>query len=328
MLIKIAKQSDAREWEVTDQHVYLNRRQFIKQSTALAGGLVLSGGVSANKGENKLLVPDAWANSFSKIEKSSYRTDEAIAPYDVATSYNNFYEYGFGKSDPAERAHLLKPRPWAIEIQGEANKTGVFNLDDLVKESQLEERIYRLRCVEGWSMVIPWVGVSMADWLKKFEPTSKAKYVYFETLHDPNQMPAQKGRGLDWPYREALTIDEAMHPTAFIAVGMYGSALANQSGAPVRMVIPWKYGFKSIKSIVKIRFTENRPQTTWNSMAPEEYGFYANVNPNVDHPRWSQARERRLPSGVFLPNVIETKLFNGYDEVASLYTGIDLSKHY
>lgn len=328
MIIKSKVSSQAQEWEVTDQQVYLNRRQFMKASLATVAGASVAGNIFAATETSSLVVPSQFAEAFSNIKPSSYGAGEVVAPFDVATGYNNFYEFGFGKEDPAERAHLLKPTPWSIEVQGEANNLGKFHLEDLIKEAALEERIYRLRCVEGWSMVIPWVGIPMATFLNRFAPNSNAKYVYFETLYDPEQMPGQKGRGLDWPYREALTIEEAMHPLAFIAVGMYGAILANQNGAPIRIVIPWKYGFKSIKSIVKIRFTEQRPMTTWNRMAPHEYGFYANVNPNVDHPRWSQARERRLPSGVFLPNIIETKLFNGYDEVASLYSGIDLSKNY
>ncbi|MEP0071984.1 MAG: protein-methionine-sulfoxide reductase catalytic subunit MsrP [Marinomonas sp.] len=330
MLIRVKKASDCSESEVTDESVYLNRRQFMK----VTGGAVLGAGTigsvsAALQGGNPLVPSSSLAPAFQNIIETPYGADEKAAPFDVATSYNNFYEFGYGKNDPKERAAQLQTSPWTITVEGEAEKTGVFNLEDIIKESMLEERIYRLRCVEAWSMVIPWVGVSLGDVLKRFAPTSKAKYVYFETLYDPKQMPGQNGNGLDWPYREGLRIDEAMNPLALLAVGMYGSVLPNQNGAPVRLVLPWKYGFKSIKSIVKIRFVETMPETTWSMLAPSEYGFYANVNPNVDHPRWTQKQERRLPSGVLFPNVIETKMFNGYeDEVASLYSGMDLSRFY
>jgi sulfoxide reductase catalytic subunit YedY len=330
MLIRNKKASDCLESEVTDESIYLNRRQFMK----VTGGAVLGAGsighVSAALQEgNSLTPPSSLAPSFQNIIETPYGLDETIAPFDVATSYNNFYEFGYGKNDPKERSSQLKTTPWTITVEGEAERTGVFNLEDVIKDSMLEERIYRLRCVEAWSMVIPWVGVSLGDVLKRFQPTSKAKYVYFETLYDPKQMPGQNGNGLDWPYREGLRMDEAMNPLALLAVGMYGSVLPNQNGAPVRLVLPWKYGFKSIKSIVKIRFVETMPETTWSMLAPNEYGFYANVNPNVDHPRWTQKQERRLPSGVLFPNVVETKMFNGYEEeVASLYSGMDLKRFY
>lgn len=330
MLIFNKKASDCSESEVTDKSVYLNRRQFMKTT----GGIVLGAGAigqvsAALQDGNPLSPPLSLKSYFANIAETSFGQDDKISPYDVATSYNNFYEFGYGKSDPKDRSSEFKTTPWTIAIEGEAGKTGVFDLEDIIKESMLEERIYRLRCVEAWSMVIPWVGVSLASVLKRFEPTSKAKYVYFETLYDPKQMPGQRGGGLDWPYREGLRIDEAMNPLALLAVGMYGSILPNQNGAPVRLVLPWKYGFKSIKSIVKIRFVEEMPKTTWSMLAPNEYGFYANVNPNVDHPRWSQKQERRLPGGVLFPNVIETKMFNGYeDEVGALYAGMDLKRFY
>jgi sulfoxide reductase catalytic subunit YedY len=330
MLIRIKKASDCLESQVTDESVYLNRRQFMK----LTGGVALGvGGIghasAALQDGNPLSPPPSLESSFQNIFETPYGREDKVSPYDVATSYNNFYEFGYGKGDPKEQSSQLKTQPWTISVEGEAAKTGVFDLDDIIKESMLEERIYRLRCVEAWSMVIPWVGVSLASVLKRFEPTSKAKYVYFETLFDPEQMPGQKSGGLDWPYREGLRIDEAMNPLAMLAVGMYGSVLPNQNGAPVRLVLPWKYGFKSIKSIVKIRFVETMPETTWSLLAPNEYGFYANVNPNVDHPRWSQKQERRLPGGVLFPNVVETKMFNGYEEqVASLYSGMDLKRFY
>jgi sulfoxide reductase catalytic subunit YedY len=244
------------------------------------------------------------------------------------TSYNNFYEFGTGKEDPAKNAGVFNPKPWSITVEGECNKKGTFDLEDFIKPYALEERIYRLRCVEGWSMVIPWVGFSLADMLKTFEPTSKAKYVEFTTLFDKSRMPGQQRRVLNWPYVEGLRIDEAMNPLAIMAVGLYGDILPNQNGAPIRLVVPWKYGFKSIKSIVKIRFTEKQPKTTWNESAPKEYGFYSNVNPNVDHPRWSQKKERRIGEAFWKPK-IETLMFNGYGEqVAHLYQGMDLRKYF
>jgi sulfoxide reductase catalytic subunit YedY len=330
MLIRTKKVSDCLESEVTDESVYLNRRQFMKATGGIALGVGGIGNVAAALQEgNSLTPPPSLASSFQNIIETPYGLDEKIAPFDVATSYNNFYEFGYGKNDPKDKSSEFKTTPWTITVEGEADNAGVFDLDDIIKTSMLEERIYRLRCVEAWSMVIPWVGVSLGDVLKRFKPTSKAKYVYFETLYDPQQMPGQKGGGLDWPYREGLRIDEAMNPLALLAVGMYGSVLPNQNGAPVRLVLPWKYGFKSIKSIVKIRFVETMPETTWGTLAPSEYGFYANVNPNVDHPRWTQKQERRLPGGVLFPNVVETKMFNGYeDEVGSLYSGMDLKRLY
>lgn len=330
MLIRIKKASDCLESQVTDESVYLNRRQFMKMTGGVALGVGGIGHASAALQDgNPLSPPPSLESSFQNIVETPYGREDKVSPYDVATSYNNFYEFGYGKGDPKDQSSQLKTQPWTISVEGEAAKTGVFDLDDIIKESMLEERIYRLRCVEAWSMVIPWVGVSLASVLKRFEPTSKAKYVYFETLFDPEQMPGQKSGGLDWPYREGLRIDEAMNPLAMLAVGMYGSVLPNQNGAPVRLVLPWKYGFKSIKSIVKIRFVETMPETTWSLLAPNEYGFYANVNPNVDHPRWSQKQERRLPGGVLFPNVVETKMFNGYEEqVASLYSGMDLKRFY
>ncbi len=329
MLIKHKKRSDCSENEVTDQSVYLNRRQFMKVTGGTALGLGFGNAFAALQSGNPLSPAQPLQAAFDRVIETPYGKDETPAPYDVTSSYNNFYEFGYGKGDPAKRAGSLETRPWTITVEGEADVTGVFDLDDIIKESLLEERIYRLRCVEAWSLVVPWIGIPLADVLKKFKPTSKAKYVYFETLYDPKQMPEQRGGSIDWPYREGLRIDEAMNPLALLSVGMYGSVLPNQNGAPVRLVVPWKYGFKSIKSIVKIRFVESMPITTWSTLAPNEYGFYANVNPEVDHPRWSQKEERRLPSGVLFPNVIETLMFNGYaDEVASLYAGMDLKRNY
>jgi len=329
MIINIKKKSDCCEHEVTDQSVYLNRRQFIQTSSIAALGLGSSSILTANEIGNDLSIPNSLSASFNNILETPYGQSEKVAPFDVASTYNNFYEFGYGKGDPAKKSAAFKTDPWSIVVEGEADVTGTFALEDIINENQLEERIYRLRCVEAWSMVVPWIGISLATVLKKFKPNSKAKYVYFETLHDPDQMPGQRGGNIEWPYREGLRIDEAMNELAFLAVGMYGSVLPNQNGAPIRLVVPWKYGFKSIKSIVKIRFVEEMPETTWNMLAPQEYGFYANVNPGVDHPRWTQKQERRLPGGILFPNVIDTQMFNGYqDEVANLYSGMSLVKNY
>ncbi|TBR37726.1 protein-methionine-sulfoxide reductase catalytic subunit MsrP [Marinomonas agarivorans] len=330
MLIRIKKKSDAQENQVTSESIYLNRRQFMQRAAlstvAMTGAANLSAAIQQG---NTRAVSKQLASHFSSIASTSYGADEKVTPYDVAASYNNFYEFGYGKDDPAKLSENFITDPWNITIEGAADNTGVFALEDVVKDYQLEERIYRLRCVEAWSMVVPWIGVPLSSVLKKFKPTSNAKYVYFETLHDPRQFPGQRGGNIEWPYREGLTIAEAMNPLAFLSVGMYGSILPNQNGAPIRLVVPWKYGFKSIKSIVKIRFVEEMPQTTWNMLAPSEYGFYANVNPGVDHPRWSQKQERRLPGGFLLPNIIDTEMFNGYqEEVGHLYTGLDLVKNY
>ena len=265
------------------------------------------------------------ALSLGKINKSKYVLDEEKTLFKDITRYNNFYEFSTDKEGPALLAQNFKTDPWTLRIDGEVKNPASYQLEDFVKPYALEERIYRLRCVEAWSMVIPWVGFSFADVMKKVEPTSKAKYVEFTTLYDPAQMPGQKRRVLTWPYVEGLRIDEAAHPLTLLSVGLYGKMLPNQNGAPIRLVVPWKYGFKNIKSIVRIRFTEKQPKTTWNIAGPREYGFYANVNPNVDHPRWSQARERRI--GDFFKR--KTLLFNGYaDEVASMYRKMDLNKFY
>jgi sulfoxide reductase catalytic subunit YedY len=260
----------------------------------------------------------------------AYKLDDAITKFESATTYNNFYEFGVNKEDPARLAHTLKPRPWSVQVEGHVARPKTFDVDELMKVAPLEERVYSLRCVEGWSMVLPWIGFPLAALVKRVEPTSKAKFVEFVTLVDPQQFPAQqKGifsfSGLDWPYVEGLRMDEALHPLTLLTFGMYGQVLPNQNGAPVRMVIPWKYGFKSAKSIVKIRFVSDQPKTTWEKAAPNEYGFYSNVNPTVDHPRWSQATERRI--GEIRRR--KTLMFNGYaDQVGSLYTGLDLKKNY
>ena len=321
MLIK--KPLDIKPSEITSHSNYLNRRQFMKAG-AIAGGTLLApaalGAVIPE--ERRAKLPDVADSPFSTIERPN--------SYEDITTYNNFYEFGTGKGDPAVNARDFKPRPWTITVDGHAEKTGTFDFDDFVKPFDLEERIYRMRCVEAWSMVIPWVGISLADVIKHLQPTSKAKYVAFETLHDPKRMPGQKGffSSLDWPYREGLTIEEATNPLTILAVGVYGEVMPNQNGAPIRLVVPWKYGFKGIKSIVRISFTEKQPLCTWNMSQPNEYGFYANVNPNVDHPRWSQARERRIGAGLFADKQ-PTLMFNGYGEhVAHLYKGLDLRRNF
>ena len=318
MLIKISKNSDITESDVTDELVYQERRKFIKNSTSLTA-LTLMPALS-------LMSPISLSKlNFGNAIQSDYSTNDELTPIDAITSYNNFYELGSDKGDPKQNAHHLQVKPWSIKVEGECEKPGEFDLEDFILPAMLEERIYRLRCVEAWSMVIPWVGVELGPILKRFKPTSKAKFVQFFTIYDPENLPGQKRSVLDWPYREGLRIDEAMHPLSILAVGLYGKELPNQNGAPLRLVVPWKYGFKSIKSIVNIRFTEEQPDTSWNIAAPREYGFYSNVNPNVDHPRWSQKRERRI--GEFLKR--ETLPFNGYtDDVASLYEGMDLKKYY
>lgn len=306
--------------EITSHSVYLNRRDLI--SGAVAAGL----------------IGTAWAPTatyaagtklnFSKNAKLS--TTETPNTYKDITTYNNYYEFGTDKHQPAENSGKFKPQPWKVTIAGEAEVTGDFTFEDLIKPHALEERIYRMRCVEAWSMVIPWVGIPLGDVLKRFKPTSKAKYVAFKTVYRPQEMPGQNFPSLGWPYVEGLRIDEAMHPLSLLAVGIYGETLPNQNGAPLRLVTPWKYGFKGIKSIVEIRFTEREPPTSWNIAARQEYGFYANVNPRKDHPRWSQARERRIGAdgGIFASKQ-ETLMFNGYEsQVASLYAGMDLNKNY
>ena len=300
--------------EITPRERYLNRRE-IMAGLAGAGLALAAPGVPA-------------AARLDARRNPRYSTGETANTLEDITSYNNFYEFGTDKSDPAERSGRFRPRPWNVTIAGEAEVTGTFTLEDILRPHALEERIYRLRCVEAWSMVIPWVGFPLGDLIRRFRPTSRARYVAFKTVLRPAEMPGQRFPVLDWPYVEGLRMDEAMHPLALLAVGLYGEVLPNQNGAPLRLVVPWKYGFKSIKSIVEIRFTERMPPTSWNRSAPEEYGFYANVNPKVDHPRWSQAEERRIGAGLFTPKR-PTLPFNGYAaEVASLYAGMDLRKNY
>lgn len=289
---------------------------------ALVGGSILAPSAMS------AVVPDKRGAKLAGIGRSSFSTDETPNSFEDITTYNNYYEFGTGKSDPYENAQDFDPLPWTIKVEGHAEKTGTFDFEDFVKPFDLEERIYRMRCVEAWSMVIPWVGISLAEVVKHFKPTSKAKYIAFETLNDPKRMPGIRRGSLDWPYREGLTIAEATNPLPILAVGLYGEVLPNQNGAPIRLVVPWKYGFKGIKGIVRMRFTDKQPQTSWNMAQAREYGFYANVNPNVDHPRWSQARERRIGSGLFASKQ-PTLMFNGYgDEVAHLYKGLDLRRNY
>lgn len=316
--------------DITPESVYLRRREFMK-SAALGLGAAALPALATNKSEASQLARLAFQPADKHSSKSGFYTAEALTPFEDATHYNNFYEFGTDKTDPARYADALTTDPWSVAVEGEVDKPGVYAFDDLIKGIDLEERVYRLRCVEAWSMVIPWIGVPLSALVTKLQPTSKAKYVAFETLHRPEQMQGQRSRTavIDWPYVEGLWMDEAMHPLTLMAVGLYGRELPNQNGAPLRLVVPWKYGFKSIKSIVKIRFTEHQPKTSWQSIAPREYGFYANVNPAVDHPRWSQKYERRLPSTFFEPNRIPTQPFNGYgDQVASLYAGMNLRKYY
>ncbi len=320
MLIK--NPADIRPSEITSKDNYLNRREFVRAGS-IASGLALAGpAVSA-------VVPEARRSQLADVGKSEFSTNEAPNSYEDITSYNNYWEFGTGKTDPYRYAQEFEPRPWSITVDGHAEKTGTIDFDDFIKPFDLEERIYRLRCVEGWSMVIPWVGIPLADVVKHYQPTSKAKYVAFETLHDPVRMAGQRRRGvLDWPYREGLTIAEATNPLAILVVGLYGETLPNTNGAPIRLITPWKYGFKGIKSIVRMSFVDKMPKTSWNMAQPREYGFYANVNPEVDHPRWSQARERRIGAGIFASK-IPTQMFNGYGEqVAHLYDGLDLRKNY
>jgi methionine sulfoxide reductase catalytic subunit len=317
----IRKAADIRSSEITPQSLYLRRREFIQTAS---GAAVAAAAMLAPPG-----VRDAVAQGnlpkLPNVRKSRFDTTETKTPYKDITSYNNYYEFGTDKDQPQVMARSLKPRPWKLSVEGLVAKPASYDIDDFIKPHVLEERVYRMRCVEGWSMVIPWVGIPLADVIKRVEPNSKAKYVEMTTLYDPNSMPGERYPVLPWPYVEGLRLDEAMNPLAILVVGLYGEVLPNQNGAPIRLVTPWKYGFKGVKSIVKMRFVENQPRNTWQISAPQEYGFYANVNPEVDHPRWSQKTERRL--GEFFRR--KTLMFNGYaDQVASLYTGLDLRKNF
>jgi sulfoxide reductase catalytic subunit YedY len=308
----IRRPNDLKSSEITPESLYINRRSWL----AAAGGALAIGGLGR---EASAQEPQAVGKPFG------LQPDDKPTPWQDVTTYNNFYEFGTDKSDPARNAKAFKTSPWTVTVDGLAGKPGKFQLEDFIKPSTVEDRIYRHRCVEAWSMVIPWRGIPLADVIKRAEPLAAAKYVAFTTLMDPKQMPGQQLGVLDWPYTEGLRMDEALHPLAFLATGLYGRTLPNQNGAPLRLVTPWKYGFKGIKSIVKLTFTDKQPKTAWNISAPQEYGFFSNVNPAVDHPRWSQAKERRI--GEFLRR--PTLPFNGYaDQVASLYAGMDLKKNY
>jgi methionine sulfoxide reductase catalytic subunit len=322
MLIK--KQADIRESDVTPRELYVRRREFIQAAGTALAAVAATGAVGSLTSET-VAAQNPNAQKLTVARKSDFSTTEKLNSYKDITTYNNFYEFGLDKADPARNAHSLRPRPWSIVVEGQCGKPGTYNMEDIMKWFPLEERIYRMRCVEAWSMVIPWVGFPLADFVKRFEPTTKAKYVEFKTLVDMRQMPGQTEPALQWPYTEGLRLDEALHPLSMMAVGLYGEVLPNQNGAPIRLVVPWKYGFKGIKSIVRMRFVENQPLNTWQQTRASEYGFFANVNPAVDHPRWSQASERRL--GEFFRR--KTLPFNGYaDQVASLYTGMDLRRFY
>lgn len=319
MLIK--KAEEIRSSEITPKGVYLNRRKF------LAGAAVAGAAAAAGLSLRNIVSPSTTALAGNKIEglqKSPFSTTEKVTPFQDVTHYNNYYEFSTDKTGPAELAKGFRTRPWKVKVDGHVEKKQELDVDAIIKMAPPEERIYRHRCVEGWSIVVPWIGYSLSEFIKRVNPTSKAKYVEFTTILDPGQMPGERRDVLQWPYVEGLRMDEAMHPLALLCFGMYGEELPNQDGAPLRLVVPWKYGFKSIKAIVRIRFTEKEPLNTWNVSAPNEYGFYANVNPNVDHPRWSQAKERRLGEFYKRP----TLMFNGYDQVASLYSGMDLKKNF
>jgi sulfoxide reductase catalytic subunit YedY len=320
--VPINKPTDILSSDITPRTLYLNRRDFLR-ATAVVGAVTFGGSVVG-----ELVWPSNTASAGSKIDgiqKGKFSTDEKITPYNDVTHYNNYYEFSTDKEGPAQLAKNFRARPWTVAIDGLVSKKKTFDVDSIMKLAFPEERIYRHRCVEGWSIVVPWVGFSLSTLLKQVEPLGKAKFVEFTSVYDPNQMPGQRERVLEWPYVEGLRLDEAMHPLTLLCFGMYGEVLPNQDGAPLRIVVPWKYGFKSAKAIVKITFTEKQPINTWNKTAPNEYGFYSNVNPTVDHPRWSQARERRL--GEFFKR--PTLMFNGYgDQVASLYSGMDLKKYF
>lgn len=317
----IGKPAAIKSSEITPKATYLNRRSFLAGAT-IAGAAAVTG-----VGFRDLVAPPLTVRANAKIDglqKSPFSTTEKQTPYKDVTTYNNFYEFSTDKDGPADLAKNFKTRSWTVTIDGDVKKKQVLDVDAIIKMAAPEERIYRHRCVEGWSIVVPWVGFSLSELIKRAEPLPKAKFVEFTTLYDPKQMPGQRTSVLKWPYVEGLRMDEAMHPLALLCFGLYGEALPNQDGAPLRIVIPWKYGFKSAKSIVRIRFTSDQPLNTWQEASPREYGFYSNVNPQVDHPRWSQAKERRL--GEFLKR--PTLMFNGYDQVASLYSGMDLKKNF
>ena len=321
MWIKIPRFSQPLASEITPREIALSRRVFLQ-------GLATSSLLASGWAGSALANESAPRQRLMAQRNAKYSATDKPSSYADATSYNNFYEFGTDKGDPALYAGSLKPRPWTLKVDGEVKKPLTLDLDALLKLAPLEERLYRLRCVEGWSMVIPWIGFPLSEIIKRVEPTGNAKYVEFTTLADRAQMPGVRSRVLEWPYVEGLRLDEAAHPLTLLTVGMYGQVLPNQNGAPVRVIVPWKYGFKSAKSIVRIRFTEAQPRTSWNLAAPDEYGFYSNVNPEVDHPRWSQATERRIGEDGFFTKKRKTLMFNGYPEVASLYSAMDLRKFY
>jgi sulfoxide reductase catalytic subunit YedY len=321
MLIKLKKKSDILPSNITPKAIYQSRRHFLASAATACAGLALetfAPAIAAPRDNNKI-------DGFQKSRWTEKTLGEKMTDYGSITKYNNFYEFGTAKTDPAKNSTDFESRPWSITIDGAVERPGIYDLDKFFKPHQLEERVYRFRCVEAWSMVVPWIGIPLANIIKRLGPTSNAKFVAFETLHDPERMPGQSSPVLKWPYREGLRIDEAMNELSILAVGLYGEILPNQNGAPVRLMVPWKYGFKSIKSIVKMTFQETQPPTSWNTSQSREYGFYSNVNPSVSHPRWSQSKERRI--GDFLKR--PTRIFNGYEEeVGHLYAGMDLRKFY
>jgi len=321
MLIK--PPADIRSSEITDKKLYLNRREFIRATTGTAAAVAT--GVVGAGAFLRAATPAPHGRRLENVGKSAFSADEKVNKWEEITTYNNYYEFGTDKDSPSMLARNFKTEPWTVTVDGECNKKAAWHLEDVLKGQALEERIYRHRCVEAWSMIIPWVGFPLSDFIKKCEPTPKAKFIEFTTLYDPKQMPGVRSPVLRWPYVEGLRLDEAMHPLTILAVGLYGEVIPNQDGAPLRLVVPWKYGFKHIKSIVKIKFVEKQPLNTWQESAPQEYGFYSNVNPTVDHPRWTQASERRI--GEFLRR--KTLMFNGYgDQVAGMYSGMDLKRNY
>jgi sulfoxide reductase catalytic subunit YedY len=326
MLIK--RPADIRSSEITDKKLYLNRRQFIRAAGIAAGAATGVGVLTKGAAVLHAVQPAAHGRKLANIKKGSPFSNtngEVMNTWEQITTYNNYYEFGTDKDQPAELARNFKTEPWTVVVEGECGKPGKYSMDDILKGETIEERVYRMRCVEAWSMVIPWAGIPLGNFIKRCAPTSKANFVKMTTMLNPGQMPGQRSDVLDWPYVEALRMDEATHPLTLLAVGLYDEVMPNQDGAPIRLVVPWKYGFKGVKSIVKIEFTEKQPVNTWQKMAPREYGFYANVNPDVSHPRWTQATERRI--GEFFRR--KTLMFNGYgDQVASLYNGIDLKKNF
>ena len=334
MLFKTKNKADPTPSEISSESAYLNRRHFMKM--AAAGSIASTLPLSVNAAATYQPMTERKDAALYMRKKIATRkvaavnpTGNIITPYNSVTTYNNFYEFGTGKSDPSANAGTIKVDPWTVKVDGLCNKPGSFTLEDILAPHTLEDRIYRFRCVEAWSMVVPWLGFPLAELIKRFQPKNNARFIQFTTLKDSKQLPNQTSNDLDWPYVEGLRMDEAMHPLTLMAVGLYGRSLPDQNGAPLRLIVPWKYGFKSIKSIVRITFTERAPVTTWLGLSPQEYGFYANVNPNVDHPRWTQSRERQLPNSLLNPNWKPTLMFNGYGaEVGALYKGLDLSRFY